>query len=242
MRRFFVIEKRLNRVMKCFSIFLIVVIFSLQTIEVSAQGVETRNVPAFNGVKVFGNIRVTLREGGRQSVKVRARGVAISKVNTFVDDGLLKIKMQEGIYNQIDVRVDVVYRQLHEVTATGSAEVFVESLIEQNKLYIDVASGGYARMRVDVDAVEINLHSGGQLDISGKAKNQQTKVVSGAGLFGYNLESDNVVIKANTGGTAEIFVKESITGSASTGGNIRYKGRPRIENIKGNLGGDISRH
>ena len=228
--------------MKYFQIIAIVLIPALGTFTTHAQGVQSRNVPAFDGVKVFGNIRVTLKEGGRPGVKVRARGVEVSKVNTFVDNGLLKIKMQEGIYNQIDVRVDVVYQRLNEITATGSGEVFVESLIEQNELYVDVASGGYARMRVDLNSIEINLHSGGQLEISGRAENQITKVVSGANLLAYNLESDNVTIKANTGGTAEIFVKKSISGSASTGGNVKYKGRPGMENIKGNLGGDITRY
>ena len=228
--------------MKYFTVILTILTSVLVTIGADAQGMQSRNVPAFNGVKVFGNIRVTMRQGGRQSVKVRARGVEISKVNTFVDDGLLKIKMQEGIYNKTDVRVDVVYQRLNEITATGSGEILVESLIEQNELYVDVASGGYARMSVDVNSVEINLYSGGQLEISGRAKNQQTKDVSGANLYGYDLESENVVIKANTGGTAEIFASESISGSASTGGQVIYKGRPRMENIKGNLGGDISRH
>ena len=228
--------------MKYLVLILTIFITAFVTNSAGAQGVQSRNVPAFDGVKVFGNIRVTLRQGDRQSVKVRARGVEISKVNTFVDNGILKIKMQEGIYKQIDVRVDVVYQRLNEITATGSGDVFVASLIEQNELYVDVASGGYARMKIDVNSVEINLHSGGQLEISGQVKNQHTKVVSGAHLFAYGLESENVEIKANTGGTAEVFASESITGSASTGGSVRYKGRPGLENIKGNLGGDISRY
>ncbi|MDN5213818.1 head GIN domain-containing protein [Fulvivirgaceae bacterium BMA12] len=228
--------------MKHFSIMATIAILALTAQSVWAQGGQPRNVPVFNGLKVFGNIQVTLREGNRQSVKVRARGVDNDKVNTFVDNGVLKIKMQEGIYNKIDVRVDVIYRSLNEVTVSGSGEVYVESLIQQNSFYVDVTSGGYARMRVDVNSVEINLHSGGQLEIAGKAEHQETKVVSGAKLLAYRLESGHVTIKANTGGTAEIFVSESITGSASTGGGIRYKGSPRIENIKGNLGGEISRY
>ena len=227
--------------MKYFLFILMLVMAAFVTSGAGAQGVQPRNVPDFNGVKVFGNIQVTLRQGNRQSVKVRARGVDISNVNTFVENGLLKIKMQEGIYNKIDVRVDVVYKRLHEIAATGSGEIFVESLIAQDNFYVDVTSGGYARVRVDTQSLEINLHSGGKLEISGRAKNQQAKVVSGANLLAYDLESDNVVIKANTGGTAEVHAKASITGSASTGGNVRYKGNPRMENIKGNLGGNITR-
>lgn len=227
---------RKNYFLPFYVLFVSMSVFSL------AQGSQIRNVPAFNGVKVFGNIQVNLQKGQSQQVRVSARGVDIEKVNTYVDDGLLKIKMQEGIYKETEVKVVITYTQLIEITASGSARIYVNSKIEQSKFYADVNSGGFARLNVSVEEIKLNLHSGGELDISGRAQSQQSKVVSGAQLYAVGLESDHVTIKTNTGGMAEVFVKKSIDGTAATGGGIRYKGNPKISNVKGTLGGSVSRY
>ncbi len=218
-------------------------VWLLLTVEFGvAQERAQRNLPAFNGIRVFGAIKVNVKQGRQQMVKVRAYGVDVDKVNTFVDDGLLKIKMQEGIYNDIEVEVDITYSNLIEIIAGGSARIDVNSEIRQSKLYVDANSAGTVNLEVDLEAIKINLHSGGQLNISGKVESQQIKVVSGAQLNALRLKSEHVTIKSNTGGNAEIYAAGSIDGSAATGGSIRYRGNPKIVNVKSSLGGNISRY
>ncbi len=216
------------------------IIFAIQV--VYAQQTDVRNVPAFNGIKVFGAIEVNLKKGNQQKIQIKAFGVDVNKVTTYVDDGLLKIKMQEGIYNNIDVKVDITYTNLIELNAGGSAKIRVNSAIQQRKLYVDANSGGSIELNVDLEAININLHSGGTLFIDGTVESQQIKVVSGAQLHALKLKSERINIKSNTGGVAEVYALDSINGSAATGGTIKYNGNPRIVNVKSSLGGNISRY
>ncbi len=65
-------------------------------------------------------------------------------------------------------------------------------------------------MKVDLNAIDLKSYQGSHIDISGKTILQESFVNTGGVLSGPDFSSDEVFIKMNTGGKAEIVVNKNL--------------------------------
>jgi hypothetical protein len=203
---------------------------------------EERIVSHYDAVRVTGRIKVFLKKGSVERVKIEADGVEISKVFTETDGTTLKIYTQKGyVDDDIDVKAYVTYKELREVHSSALAVVKTDSAIKGDKLVVDVNSKGRADLIVDVDALELFVSVSGRLEISGRAGTQNASVNSDGSLKAFGLKCNKTYIKINTAGMAEITAGDLLDATVHTGGNLRYKGEPSRETIKTSLGGTITR-
>ena len=203
---------------------------------------EERIVLPFDIIRATGRVKVILKPGNSERLKIETRGVEISKVFTEQDGTTLKIYIQKGfVDDDIDVRVFVTYKELREIHSSALADIKAESAVKGDKLVVDVNSKGQARINVDVDTLELMVSVSGYLKISGKTKTQNTSVNSDGMLSAFDLKCEKTYIKINTAGTAEIRAGELLDAKVHTGGNLRYKGKPLKETIKTSVGGTVTR-
>src|SRR6478752_2691869 len=93
----------------------ILVLIVLST-SVMAQG-EIRTVGAFSGVKSAEGVRVYLKKGDKESVRVEVIGVTPDKVITEVSGTYLKLHMKDGGYKgNVEVKVYVTYVKLDKLS------------------------------------------------------------------------------------------------------------------------------
>ncbi|HEB33393.1 hypothetical protein LCGC14_2926810 [marine sediment metagenome] len=203
---------------------------------------EERIVASFDIIRATGRVKVFLKPGKSERLRIETRGVEISKVFTVIDGTTLKIYIQKGfIDDNIDVKVYVTYKVLREVHSSALADIQAESAIKGDKLVVDVNSKGRANVKVDVNTLELMVSVSGELEISGKTKIQNTRVNSDGKLKAFNLQCEKTYIKINTAGIAEVRAGELLDATVHTGGNLRYKGNPSKETIKSTLGGTVTR-
>jgi hypothetical protein len=55
----------------------------------------------------------------------------------------------------------------------------------------------------------------------------------------FSLESQDVIVRANTGGKAEVYATKTLEANAGTGGVVVFKGNPRNRAINNSLGGEV---
>jgi len=223
------------------NVFLLVSFLFLVVSPVWSQGFENRNLPNFNKIKISGNIIANLTKGIKQGVQINAIDLEPNKVNTYVENGELRINIQDGIFRGGHIAIDIEYVELEGIEASSNCEVYMENTIKQPSFDVKVSSAAYLKITVDVNEIDIALHTGGELDISGTARKQKSKVLSGSIMHGFYLTSEEIDIKANTAGQAEVTATNMIKATSATGASIIYKGQPKIENVKGNAGGEVSR-
>jgi hypothetical protein len=203
---------------------------------------EERIIASFDSIRATGCVNVFLKPGKNERLIIEARGIEISKVFTELDGTTLKIYTQKGfVDDDIDVKVYVTYKELREVHSSALADIQAESAIKGDKLVVDVNSKGLANINVDVNTLEITVSVSGDLEISGKAKTQNTSVNSDGMLEAFNLKCEKTYIKINTAGMAEIRAGDVLDATVHTGGNLRYKGKPSKETIKSSLGGTVTK-
>ena len=221
---------------------LITVFFLTITYFVSAQNLETREINSFDKLDVFGNINVEMKQGETESLQIIATNVDPSEVKTEVKDKLLKIKMKSNLFDdEVKVKIVLTYKEIREISSNAAAEVKVIDTIKGDKIFANATSGGRILMKVDLNAVELKAYQGAHIDISGKAKLQESYINTGGVLAASNFECDEVFIKMNTGGQAEIIANKRIEANVNTGANLNYFGKPENENLNTSLGGKISK-
>lgn len=220
---------------------LFVLLFTLIIITGYAQKTQERDIESFDKIEVFGNIRVMLTKGNVGTITIDSKDVAPSEVVTKIEDKLLKIKMKSNLFEDVTVKVFVNYDELREITAHGAAEIIIRDKIKADKIIATATSGGRIKLEATLNAVDLKVYQGGHIDITGKSKIQESYVNTGGVLSATKFESDEVFIKMNTGGNADVFATKKIDAKVNTGATLTVYGKAKQEVLKTSLGGKIIR-
>ncbi|MDX1627363.1 MAG: head GIN domain-containing protein [Fulvivirga sp.] len=224
----------MNRIGLCLVLF-----FSVFFSDGIAQNSEVRKLNSFDEIRVSEAITVYLKEGNTEELRLEVSGIDLDQVITEVHGSRLKIHLEDGRFRSHSVKVYVTYKTLESISASSASNVFSESVIKGQRLDIAVSSAADVEVDVEVDEVEISVSSSGDLDISGKAKNIEISVSSAGGVDAYDLDARRVYVRASSGGSAKVSVKEEIDARASSGGSVRYKGNPAKSKTDSSSGGSV---
>lgn len=232
-----------------------VFVLALLTVSSFIYGQQNQEVTlqSFNKIDIQGIMQVELVKGKSNKISTEAlNGANLEDLTVAVSGGELAVKTKifkqltdtknnkKKSDNQKLFKVRIEYaNELSGINVGRGAELSAEEALTGNRLAIDATSGAIAKLNLNVNNLELSSTQGAIVTLEGKAIFQQTKVNTGGELFAYQLKSDEVEIKANTGGVAEVSASKSLDAFAGTGGTITYKGNPSQRNVKANLGGEV---
>lgn len=206
----------------------------------NAQDFETREINSFDKIDVFGNIKIEMKLGDKESLKIETKNVDPSEVVTAVKDKLLKIKMNSNLFDdEVKVKIYLTFKEIREITSNASAEIKILDEVKGDKIFAEATSGGRILMKVQLNAIELKSYQGAHIDVSGSCKIQESFVNTGGVLSASNFECDEVFIRMNTGGKAEIIANKRIEANVNTGASLSFFGKPENETLNTTLGGKI---
>lgn len=217
-----------------------------------AQNKQEMSLQAFNKVNLQGIMSVELVKGSANKVTAEAlNGANIEDLTVSVAGGELSVKTK--IFKQLtdkdqkknnkankEFKVKIEYNGDLTVLSAGRGADVVAKNIAANRLSIEASSGAIVESSISVNALEISSTQGAKVVLSGKASFQQAKVNTAGELEAFALNSEEIEVRANTGGIAQVNASKSLDASAATGGVISYKGSPSQRNVKSSLGGEIN--
>jgi hypothetical protein len=206
-----------------------------------AQQREERNLSSFNELSVGEAIRVNLIKGSREKAEIIASGIDMEDILTEVSGNGLRIHLKGNSYRNIDVRIELTYRELDEISISSAARVVASEAITASSLEIDVSSAGKGELNLDAGNVEIEVSSAGNLELTGKADRLEIDVSSAGDLDAYGLQCQEAEIDVSSGGSADVHITERIDARANSGGTIRYKGEPEKVFVNSNSGGSVKK-
>jgi len=218
----------------------ITIAFALITSVIVAQNIEHREIGSFDKVEVTGNIIVEMIQGNKEAMQINGIHVKPSEVITQIDEKLLKIKMKSNLFeDKVQAKIKLTYKEIREITSNASAEIVVKNKIVGDKIFTEATSGGRILMQVELNAIEIKSYQGAHIDVKGKCKIQESYINTGGVLSASNFECDEVFIRMNTGGKAELIANKKIEANVNTGASLSFFGKPKEEQLKTTLGGEI---
>lgn len=226
--------------MKLRNLFIVAIGFCF--VKVSAQDTVTRRLVSFHKLSVSDGILVQLQKGDHETVKFTYEGVEAGKIISEVDDGELKLKIPLGYTKNTRVRAYLTYKTLDAISGSSKAEIDSKSLIKKDSLKIDLRSGAKIYASFDIKDLKATILEGALLSAEGYADNQQIDVSTSGTFSGYDLEGEDVTVKASTGGKAKINVEKELDAIATLKGYISYKGNPKIKRIEPKLGSTIEKY
>lgn len=207
-----------------------------------AQKTETRTVGSFSGVKAQAGVSVYLKKGTKESIRVVVDGnVDFSNVLTGVTDETLKVSLDRGSYNNVDIKVYVTYVTINKLVANSAGTIFSENSIKSSKLALIATSSGTIDIQAEVDQLEATAGSAGEIELKGKAESAVFEAVTAGEVDAYEMMVNKAKIQAATGGSAKVNVVKEIDAHATTGGEIRFRGNPERSNTSSSTGGSVKK-
>ena len=221
--------------------YLLVVLFLFSFTFANAQSAEERKIASFDKIEVSGNIKVEMKIGDKESLWLKTKNIDLSEVVTEVDDKLLKIKTKSNLFDdEAEVIVKLTFKQIREISSNASAEIIILDEIKGDKIFATATSGGRIVMKVDLNAIELKSYQGAQIDVKGICKVQESFVNTGGVLSASDFKCDEVFIRMNTGGQAEVVANKKIEANVNTGAKLSFFGKPQDKSLNTTLGGKIT--
>lgn len=203
-----------------------------------AQNPITKNVGDFTQVKVFDRIVVNLVKSNENKVVIT--GEDASQVQVINKDGKLKIRMDFGlIFDGNRTFVHVHYNNLEIIDGNEGAEITSNELIEQDKIEIKMQEGARIKVGLQVKEVKLRAVTGGIIEASGQAQQQEVTVNTGGIYEGENLVTENASIFVQAGGEVEAYASELADITVRAGGDVIVYGNPTQVKRKRTFGGRI---
>ncbi|MBB2149734.1 DUF2807 domain-containing protein [Pedobacter sp. LMG 31462] len=197
---------------------------------------EDRQVSNFNGIAIGGSLKVYVKLGNTESLRLEGDQEAIDELTSEVKDGTLTIRPKRSQwkewfkkFNNSKVTAYITAKKLTSLAVSGSGNIEVEQAISADAFSTAISGSGNIKATVNCQSFQSSISGSGVLNISGKAKTA-TVAISGSGNFnGRALSADHVEAHVSGSGSIYIGAKESLTAAISGSGNINYAGNPTIK-------------
>jgi len=198
----------------------------------------TRDLGDFNAVKVFDKLNVKLISSDEN--KIIITGNREDEVEIVNNNGELKLRMPfPKLLSGDDITIKLYYKNIDSIDASEGSYVSNDGVFKQTSIDLDAKEGSEINVDLDVEKANVRAVSGGIIELSGKATNQNCIIASGGVYNGKDLHTSQTEITVSAGGQAEVYATLLADAKVKAGGSISIYGKPKQINQKTILGGTI---
>lgn len=202
---------------------------------------ETKNVADFHGISASQGFEVDITSGSKPGIIIEADDNLMKYVTTRVENGILKISINQNNLTDATLKAHVSAINLDELSASSGAEITSNDVLENDRhIKLQASSGGSVKINLISPEVKASVSSGSNIDIKGRTRFLTATVSSGASLDAFDLLSERTKVNASSAGQAYVHSSVDLTASASSGGSVKYKGSPTTT-ISQSSGGGVSK-
>lgn len=199
----------------------------------------TKNLGDFDNVKVFDKMNVKLIAASENKIVIS--GDRESEVEVVNKNGELKIRMPfPKLLSGNDITIKLYFKQLESIGASEGSFVSSDYIFKQTSLDLNAKEGAQITVKLDVQKAGVKLNSGGIIELSGKALNQDVVITSGGILKAADLSTSQTSISVAAGGNAEVNASTLVDAKVKAGGTIHIYGKPKQINKQTIIGGTIT--
>ena len=204
---------------------------------------KTREVGNFTKIDANRGLNVTLEQADRCAVEVEADDNLQSHITTTVENGTLKITVDEDIDEATAKNVHVKMPSLTEVQTSSGASLETHGTYKGvgSSITVKAGSGSQAKLDLEFDTITSVSSSGSAIHLSGKALKLTTDSGEGSTIDAQDLLVNEVTAEASSGSRTEIHPIVSLDAKASSGGSIHYHGSPTKVSKEESSGGSVSK-
>ncbi|WP_219224429.1 head GIN domain-containing protein [Pedobacter antarcticus] len=216
------------------------------TFIVKAQSTKNVSLNSFNSVGVSAGIQLIITQSNTESARIEANSDNIDEVVLENSGGKLNVKWKktDGFFSQHknrEAKVYLNYKNLNSVSASSGSLLKSTNALKADRLSVDVSSGANLNLQLTCNNLEVNTSSGSNAKLSGSAKNIIVDSSSGSTVSALDTNTEYAKTEASSGANIKISVSKGIEASASSGGNISYKGDAALNKKGSSRSGSVSK-
>ena len=201
---------------------------------------ESRDLDGFSGVHVSSGIDVYLRQGSSFEVVVEADENLLDVIETRVEGKVLKVGTDRvSIRNAKAKKVHVTLPELDMLRISSAGDLEALDMFHCGDLDISVSSAGDLFLEVEAGAIYVNISSSGDVKLAGTADRLKASLSSAGDLDAFDLQAGRVDVKVSSAGDARVYATEEISMTASSAGNIYYRGDAKVQHSSSSSAGNI---
>ena len=202
---------------------------------------EERNVDDFDEIKASRGVNVYLSQGEETKVLVRADENLLDVIETEVLGDELIIRSKQNVRNAEAFKVFVTSPVYESVKSSAGANVYSETEIVSDDLEVSASAGANITLEVNAGGLEASASAGANVRLEGLTRECNAHASAGSNIKAEDLKTKNAELKVSSGANIWISIDNNLKASASSGGNIFYRGEPSQTNINKSSGGNVKK-
>ncbi|OBW39470.1 hypothetical protein AB670_04190 [Chryseobacterium sp. MOF25P] len=225
---------------------------------------ESRNVGQFSGIDVSTGVKVVFTQENSTSVKVFADADKLQNVITKVENGILKISIDnKGTKNLRfkNLSVNVSSPKMDRIKTSSGSNFTTVNEIRGKEMTVDASSGSgivakfqisgtsnieassgsNVKASISSDKVLVKSSSGSSIKLEGNTEYVSIDASSGASCKADQLTANIGIVESTSGSSVSVSAKNQLKVKASSAGSVKYRGNPKIEaNISKSSAGSLN--
>jgi len=191
-----------------------------------------RNCSTFTAMENNTPCNVFYKQGESVRVSIVAPQEQVDKINTYVEDGVLKIEMEDNTFikETKNVKINVESPSIESVTVLGSGNVTVQSPVNTlgKDLTLSVKGSGVLKTKKgECKEMKADVIGSGNIEIGGLQATSAEAEINGSGNVEYN----------------GMKISQKLTATINGSGNVSVSGKVDVVNVEirgsGNLTGKV---
>jgi hypothetical protein len=199
----------------------------------------TRDLGEFSAIKIYDRLTVLLILSSEN--KIIITGNREGEVEVVNNNGELKLRMPfPKLLSGEDISVKLYFKNIESIAVSEGSQVSSEAKFKQTIMDLNAREGAEIKIDLDVEKVNVKAVTGGIIELSGQASNQDVTLMTGGILKSKELETSQTTISVSAGGNAEIHATTLVDAKVRAGGSIYIYGSPKQINRETLFGGTIT--
>jgi hypothetical protein len=199
----------------------------------------TRDLGEFSAIKIYDRLTVSLILSSEN--KIIITGNREGEVEVVNNNGELKLRMPfPKLLSGEDISVKLYFKNIESIAVSEGSQVSSEAKFKQTIMDLNAREGAEIKIDLDVEKVNVKAVTGGIIELSGQASNQDVTLMTGGILKSKELETSQTTISVSAGGNAEINATTLVDAKVRAGGSIYIYGSPKQINRETLFGGTIT--
>jgi hypothetical protein len=104
---------------------------------------------------------------------------------------------------------------------------------------MSISSAGDLTLEVDADRIDLDISSSGDAKLAGSAEVLDASLSSAGDLNAFDLLAEKVEVSVSSAGDARVHATDEISMTASSAGNIYYRGNAQVVHSNSSSAGSI---
>ncbi|MEJ7693699.1 head GIN domain-containing protein [Daejeonella sp.] len=192
---------------------------------------ETREVGSFTRVETSGSIKVILKQGPANSLKITADDNILKEIETYVRGNRLIIDLEGSFCDAGPITVYVTSKDYEGIDASGAVEILGDGKLNVNDFELELS--GSSKVDLDINAANVKTSSSGASEIflKGQAGSHELDLSGSSSVDALDFVVGRYRIESSGSSDSRINVLNELDISSSGSSDVQYRGNPtKIKN------------